>query len=114
MEILCSRIQLKPDSVDRVREWAATLNNRQAEVLETLRNEGIYLECAFLDHREDGDWLVYIIKAEDMAKGWEIFQNSTLPIDEYHKKFMAEVALKRENLETLTQFDRHDEAYGWD
>lgn len=114
MEIICSRIQLKPDSVARVREWAATLSSRPDEVLETLRNEGIYLECAFLDQRADGDWLVYVIKAEDIAKAWEAYGKSTLPIDEYHRSVMAEVALQRENLEPLVQFDRHDEAYGWD
>lgn len=112
MEIVCSHIKLQPDSLARVQEWAATLNSRAPEVLETLRNEGIYLECAFLDSQPDGDWLVYVIKCEDMAKGWEVFQNSTLPLDDYHKKFMAEVAVSRENLTPLIQFDRHDEIYG--
>jgi len=51
----CVKIQLKPNSLERVREWATTLNEgRRAEALATLRDETIIFEAAFLDSTETG------------------------------------------------------------
>jgi hypothetical protein len=48
----CVKIQLKPNSLRRVREWATTLNeSRRAEALATLRDETVVFEAAFLDQR---------------------------------------------------------------
>jgi hypothetical protein len=50
METSCVKIRLKPGSLDRVREWAKTLNEtRRDEALATLRDETVVLEAAFLD-----------------------------------------------------------------
>ena len=65
----CVKIQLKPNGLERVREWAATLNeSRRMEALATLRDEAVVFEAAFLDHTADGDFLIYIMKAESFEK----------------------------------------------
>jgi hypothetical protein len=52
----CMKIQLKPNSLERVREWAATLNeSRRAEALATLRDQTVVFEAAFLDHTVEGE-----------------------------------------------------------
>ncbi len=57
----CFKIRLKPNSIERVREWAKTLNNtRREEALATLREETVVFEGVFLDTNAEGvsslDW----------------------------------------------------------
>ncbi len=69
----CVKIQLKRDSVQRVREWAHTLNDsRRAEALATLRAETVVFEAAFLDRTSEGDFLIYVMKAESFEKAKEV------------------------------------------
>ena len=49
MKSICIRIALKENSVDSVRKWFRTLMDRREETLESLRNEGVIVESAFLD-----------------------------------------------------------------
>ena len=43
----CVKIQLKPNSLGRVREWATTLNDsRRSEALATLRDEAVVFEAS--------------------------------------------------------------------
>ena len=48
METRAHRIRLKPGSLPRVRERAAELTRRRAEVIATMRDETVGLECFFL------------------------------------------------------------------
>jgi hypothetical protein len=50
----CLKIRLKPDSIERMREWATELRARPDEVLATLRDEGILVESVFLDSTAEG------------------------------------------------------------
>lgn len=86
-DISCGRIKLKPGSIERVREWAKTLNDRSAEALETMRNEGSLVESVFLDQCPDGDYLIYYVRVENHENAREVFKKSNLPIDLYHKQF---------------------------
>ena len=48
-ETRCARIRLKPDSLERVRQWAKTLNEtRRDEAITTLRDETVIIESYFL------------------------------------------------------------------
>ncbi|NOT45470.1 MAG: hypothetical protein HOP14_12785 [Acidobacteria bacterium] len=109
-ETRCVKIQLKPDSVERVREWAATLNeSRRTEALETLRDESVVLEAAFLDCTAEGDFLIYVMKAESFEQAKEAAASSTHAIDEYHKAFKRDTWGVRKQLERLIDLDRTDE-----
>jgi hypothetical protein len=105
-ESRCVKIRLKPGSMQRVREWAQTLNERNDEALETLRDEGGVVESVFLDHTADGDFLIYYMKAEDFEKSAEAYKNSTHAIDEYHRRFIHETRAEAQNLELLVDLDR--------
>lgn len=40
MEVIAGIIELKPDSMDRVEEWANTINQRIEETLQRLKMRG--------------------------------------------------------------------------
>jgi hypothetical protein len=109
-ETRCWKIKLKPDSIDRVREWAQTINSRKGEALATLRDETVIIEAAFLDRTDGGDYLIAIMKAESFEKSSEAAKKSTHAIDEYHRRVMLEVREERIELELLVDLDRISEA----
>ena len=79
VETVCLKVRLKPDSIERVREWAAELENRDDEVLATLREEGVVVESAFLDRTSDGDFLIYYMKSRTSTQRRKSRLNPTIP-----------------------------------
>lgn len=108
-ETRCFKIRLKPGSVEKVREWAQTINERKDEALATLRDESVILEIAFLDRTSEGDFLIYLMKAESFEKAKEAVARSVHAIDEYHRNFKRECWLDGAPLETLVDLDRISE-----
>jgi Family of unknown function (DUF6176) len=104
-ETSCVKIKLKPGSVPKAREWAMVINARQEEALATLRDEGVVLECAFLDRAEDGDYLIYVMKAGSFQKAKEAAERSTHEIDDFHMKFKEETWEDGRKLETLIDLE---------
>jgi Family of unknown function (DUF6176) len=108
-ETRCWKIKLKSDSLDRVREWARTINQRKSEAIETLRDETVLIESVFLERTEDGDYLIAIMKAESFEKVAEAAKKSAHAIDEYHRRAMREVREEQTELELLVDLDRISE-----
>jgi len=109
----CVKIRLKPNSLDAVREWARTLNeSRRAEALATLRDETVVFEAAFFDHTSEGDFLIYVMKAENFERSEQAANLSTHDIDQYHRRFKSETWDDRTQLELLVDLDRIDEVTG--
>lgn len=108
-ETRCFKIRLKPGSVEKVRTWAKTINERKAEALATLRDETVILETVFLDQTSEGDFLIYLMKAESFEKAARAVKQSVHAIDEYHQNFKREYWLDGAALETLVDLDRISE-----
>ena len=108
-ETRCVKIRLKPNSIEKVREWAETLKRRETEAIETLRDEGVILETVFLDQTGEGDFLIYVMKAESYEKAKEAVKNSVHAIDEYHQNFKRDCWEDRKCLELLIDLDRISE-----
>jgi hypothetical protein len=104
-ETSCVKIKLKPGSVGKAREWAMVINARRDEALETLRDEGVVLECAFLDQTAEGDFLVYVMKAESFEQAKEAAERSTHEIDDFHLKFKEETWEDGTRLEILIDLE---------
>jgi hypothetical protein len=102
----CVKIAIDRRSIPAVREWAKTLNDRESEVLATLRDEGVIVETVFLEQSETGDYLIYFIKAIDLKLATEVAAKSAHAIDAYHKQFQREHWGARTRLELLIDFDR--------
>jgi hypothetical protein len=105
-ETRCVKIRLKPDSIEKVRTWAKTLNERKDEALATLRDESVILETVFLDRTSEGDFLIYLMKAESFERAKEAVQKSVHAIDEYHQNFKRECWADGKRLEMLLDLDR--------
>lgn len=104
-ETVCAKIKLKPDSIEKVREWVRVVNKRKDEVLATLRDESVILECVFLDQTSEGDFLIYLMKAKSIEKAIEAFEKSTHEIDAYHRNFKSETWAEMETLELLVDLE---------
>lgn len=104
-ETTCIKIKLKPDSIEKVREWARVLNERREEALATLRDESVFLETVFLDQSNEGDFLIYLMKAESFEKARDAVQRSEHEIDKYHQEFKRETWTERKQLELLIDLE---------
>ena len=109
LKSFCTRVKLKTGSIARVREWAAELNSRRTEAFETLRDEGVYIESAFLEQNIEGDFIVYYMRMESMEKAKAAVNKSPHPIDAYHKQFKIDCWESTSQLELLIDFDRTSE-----
>jgi len=105
MKTVCFRVQLQKGAVEGAREWFRTMMERQEEVLESLRNEGAIVESVFLDRQKDGDFLIYYFKAHNVEKAQEIFSQSFLSIDVYHRSCWAKYCGEVTSLELLLDLD---------
>ncbi|MBC7909673.1 MAG: hypothetical protein H7Y30_04180 [Pyrinomonadaceae bacterium] len=108
-ETRCRKIKLKEGSIDRVREWAEEINRRKDEALETLRDETVIIEAAFLDRTEQGDFLIYYMKAESFERVAEASRNTVHAIDAYHHQFTRDTYEEQKPLELLIDLDRIEE-----
>lgn len=108
-ETRCVKVKLKPNSLEKVRTWAKTINKRKDEALATLRDEGVVLECAFLDQTSEGDFLIYVMRAKSFEKVKDSIKKSTHSIDKYHQNFKAETYEDGKKLELLIDLDRISE-----
>ena len=107
MQTFCSRVKLKLDSLEKVYAWAKEINDRASEAYQTLVDEGVMVECCFLEKASDGEYLIYFIKCESIAKMREIFAKSTHSIDAFHANFKKECFDGGVRLETLVDLDRN-------
>jgi hypothetical protein len=105
-ETRCVKIRLKPNSIEKAREWAQTIKARKEEALATLRDEGVILETVFLDRTAEGDFLIYLMKAESFEKANAAVEASVHAIDEYHQNFKRECFEDGKRLEMLVDLDR--------
>ena len=86
MQIKAVRIKLKPDSLEKARQWAHEINARKNEALLSLKNESVTLEAAFLDQIQGEYYLVYLMKG-DLERSKAVAAKSQNPIDVFHQQF---------------------------
>ncbi|HLL18481.1 MAG TPA: DUF6176 family protein [Rubrivivax sp.] len=103
-----NRMRLRPGSREAVRRWAAEMKERHAEVVETLRAEGVDLEMWLYEESDEGDSLYIVIQTADYDRAVEIFLASTKPADLVHRAFLESVRLDSRQLELLNCFYRDD------
>jgi len=108
-DVTLVRTRIEPGKTERLREWFAELREREAEVLETLRHEGVYTETAFVDSTEDGDFLYYYMETADLDEAVAAGDEEAFEIDEQHHAVLAETLMDgRRELEPLGHFVNPD------
>lgn len=101
----CVKIKLKPNSIEKVRQWAKVINERKDEAAATLHDESVVLECVFLDQTDEGDYLISFMKAESFEKAKEAARNSAHEIDKFHQQFKGEIWEDGKKLELLVDLE---------
>lgn len=107
-EVICVKVRLKPESLERVRAWAFEINTRRLEAMETLAREGVWIESVFLDSHAGGDDLVYYMRADSVERATAAAVDSTASIDAFHKNFKREAWSEVRMLELLVDLQRTD------
>lgn len=97
-DVVLVKQKIEDGKTPQLKEWMAEIRERDEEALETLKNEGMHSEAAFLEHTDDGDFLIYYMKADDWEQAVESFEQSSHEIDEEHKHVMDEVLESGENI----------------
>jgi hypothetical protein len=87
MEASCVVIELLPNSIEEVKAWADFLCTNRDEALQSLKNEGVTVETAFVVNIEGKDFLIGYMRAANMSKAHDVVGDSTLNIDAYHQAF---------------------------
>ena len=105
MEVHAKVIQLKPGSLPRVREWAETIERRKEEALATLRDEGVWLESWFLFSRGGEDFLIAVMRVDNMEEAKRAVEKSLHDIDAYHQKFKADTFAGGQAAELLVDLE---------
>lgn len=106
MKTICIKTKLKKNVINDVRQWFQTLKDREVETLESLENEGVLVESAFLDKYGDDYYIIYYMKAKSIAYAYKVFTSSTLAIDNYYKECWRNFCEGRVVLEELLDLDR--------
>jgi hypothetical protein len=81
---------IKPGKTQKLRDWYAELDRRRDEAIQTLDNEGIRQEIAFILPQPDRDLLAVFIQVDDMEAADAAFFSSSHKIDSEHKQVMDE------------------------
>src|SRR5690606_38620809 len=87
MDVSCVVIELKPDSLDRVKAWAEFILDNRDDAIATLENEGVTIESFFLLKIESKDYLVGYMRAKSMERAHEVVKHSLSKVDAYHQQF---------------------------
>ena len=91
MPFVLSTAWVKEGKGDRLREWYRELGSRTDEAFETLDNEGIRQEVAFILNTEHGELLcVFLHVDNDMDTADAAFFSSPHEIDRQHMEVMDE------------------------
>jgi hypothetical protein len=94
MPLVLSTAWIKEGKGDRLREWYRELGSRSDEAFETLDNEGIRQEVAFILNTEHGELLcVFLDVDKDMNAADEAFFSSPFEVDRLHMEVMDETTV---------------------
>jgi len=98
LDVVAALIKLKPNSQDRVREWAEAVNRRKDEALATLSDESVGMESWFQVKVDGQDYLLCFMRCESIEQARQSGKTSQYAIDAYHKQFQAETWVAGTNI----------------
>ncbi len=83
------RIRLKPGTTPKVIQFVRELGMRNSEVTQGFAREGMQSQSFFLERRDDGDWLYYLARAEDLMQAAIAHEQAGGPLAETGRELMA-------------------------
>jgi tRNA A58 N-methylase Trm61 len=106
MQVQCLRVKLREGTTEQFVNWAKELYNKMDNVYEALENETMVVESIFLDRCEDGDYLVFYTRAENLVKANEAMQKSDNQVDKEAIEMIQKTWESAKPLEILFDVDR--------
>ena len=100
-EFTLIRYRLKPSKKEAVYEWTETVRSRREEAIQTLKDEAIYLEAAFLESRQDGDYICFIMEADDLEAAQKSAEQSSHDIDREFQQLLTEIIAEEQPSEEI-------------
>lgn len=95
MPYVLSTAWVKPGKGDRLREWYRELGSRSDEAFQTLDNEGVRQEVAFILNTPYGELLAVFLEVDQpMEMADEKFFSSPFEIDHQHMAVMDETTVE--------------------
>ena len=89
MELQCLKIKLKEGTLERVKEWCANFQNHP-DIGYVLDKETIRIETLLLDNQEDGDYLIFYMRADSLQNANDFLIKEQHPLNDLSKQFMQE------------------------
>lgn len=83
-QFLCGRIKIKEGALEEVKTWFETLSNRKEELINAFTLEGVWIESIFLEHAQDGPYLIYYMRQNDIEKAFDALGKHGLPVRLFH------------------------------
>ena len=93
MPYVLSTAWIVPGKTQRLRDWYTELEDRRDEAFQTLDNEGVRQEVAYILNTEHGELLAVFIEVDDMDAANEAFFSSPFEIDRQHAQVMDECTI---------------------
>lgn len=90
MPYTLSTAWIVPGKSEKLRSWYRELEERRDEAFQTLDNEGVRQEVAFILNTDHGELLAVFIEVGDMAEADKAFFSSPYEIDHQHRQVMDE------------------------
>jgi hypothetical protein len=112
MEIKCLVIELKPNSLERVKKWAEFIKENEVSALKSLQNETVTVENFFFVTLVSKDYLIGYMRAKSFEVASTTIKESLSEIDAYHKEFQQETwvnGTKAELMVSLSRIHNEDE-----
>jgi len=104
-DVTLVRARIEKGKTDRLRTWFEELHDRESEVVETLRHEGVYTETAFILSSGETAYLYVYMEAQDLEKADEAGDKEEYDIDkEHHEVLQDTLTGDWETLETIGHF----------
>ena len=95
MPYVLSTAWVKPGKGDRLREWYRELGSRSDEAFQTLDNEGVRQEVAFILNTPYGELLAVFLEVDQpMDKADEKFFSSPFELDHQHLAVMDDTTVE--------------------
>ena len=94
MPYVLSTAWIKPGKTEALRDWYRELEERRDEAFQTLENEGVRQEAAFILPTEHGDLLAVFIEVDDMDEANKAFYSSPFEIDRQHAAVMDDCTVE--------------------
>ncbi len=85
-----TKVKLKVNSKQQLIIWSEYLNNNIDEVVLSLKNEGVKIECWFYEELDNDIWIYCFWAPGNSQNAKLIAKNSKLLVDDVHRKFKLE------------------------